>query len=95
MDIKISDDNKFSLHNNENLVIQIDSTGIKVTNRGEWIRHKLNVKRGSFKIHIPIDIKKMRIISLDVSSEQVHGSQVLPVIIDDITIKQNKMVKMP
>jgi hypothetical protein len=55
----------------------------------------LNIKRGYLKIHIAIDIKKTRIISLDVSSEQVHDSQVLPVIIDDITIKQNKMVKMP
>ena len=71
-------------------VIAIDSTGIKVTNRGEWIRHKWKVKRGYLKIHIAVDIKRKRILSLDVTSEQVHDGKVLPVLIEDITIKQNK-----
>ena len=45
LDIKISDDiTKSNLHD-DNFVIAIDSTGIKVSNRGEWIRHKWNVKR--------------------------------------------------
>ena len=95
LDIKISsyDDNtdKSNLFD-DNFVIAIDSTGLKVTNRGEWIRHKWNVKRGYLKIHIAVDIKKKRILSLDVTSEQVHDSQVLPVLIDDITIKQNKVI---
>lgn len=72
--------------------MQIDSTGLKVTNRGEWIRHKWKVKRGYLKIHIAVDIKRKRILSLDVTSEKVHDSQVLPVLIEDITIKQNKIV---
>ena len=59
LDIKIYDDaNKSSLHNDDNFVIAIDSTGIKVTNRGEWIRHKWKVKRGYLKIHLAVDIKK-------------------------------------
>ena len=74
MDIKISLDgaDKSDLHNDDNFVIAIDSTGIKVTNRGEWIRHKWKVKRGYLKIHIAVDIKRKRILSLDVTSEQVH-----------------------
>jgi Transposase DDE domain len=94
LDIKISIDgaDKFNLHNDDNFVIAIDSTGIKVTNRGEWIRHKWKVKRGYLKIHIAVDIKRKRILSLDVTSEQVHDSKVLPVLIEDITIKQNKIV---
>jgi Transposase DDE domain len=92
LDIKISDDSiKSNLHA-DNFVIAIDSTGLKVTNRGERIRHKWKVKRGYLKIHIAVDIKRKRILSLDVTSEQVHDSQVLPVLIDDITIKQNKIV---
>jgi Transposase DDE domain len=93
LDIKISldDTDKTSLHD-DNFVIAIDSTGLKVTNRGEWIRHKWKVKRGYLKIHIAVDIKRKRILSLDVTSEQVHDSQVLPVLIEDITIKQNKIV---
>ena len=57
------DVNKFSL-NDDYFVIAIDSTGVKVTNRGEWIRHKWNVKRGYLKIHVAVDIKKKRILSL-------------------------------
>ena len=94
LDIKISLDgaDKSDLHDDDNFVIAIDSTGIKVTNRGEWIRHKWKVKRGYLKIHIAVDIKRKRILSLDVTSEQVHDSKVLPVLIEDITIKQNKIV---
>ena len=95
LDIKISLDggaDKSDLHNDDNFVIAIDSTGIKVTNRGEWIRHKWKVKRGYLKIHIAVDIKRKRILSLDVTSEQVHDGKVLPVLIEDITIKQNKIV---
>ena len=95
LDIKISLDggpDKSDLHNDDNFVIAIDSTGIKVTNRGEWIRHKWKVKRGYLKIHIAVDIKRKRIISLDVTSEQVHDSKVLPVLIEDIIKTQNKIV---
>ena len=71
LDIKISLDgaDKFDLHNYDNFVIAIDSTGLKVTNRGEWIRHKWKVKRGYLKIHIAVDIKRKRILSLQVTSE--------------------------
>jgi hypothetical protein len=49
-------------------------------------------KKRLSKIHIAVDIKRKRILSLDVTSEQVHDSKVLPVLIEDITIKQNKIV---
>ena len=93
LNIKIDDDdaNKSSLHD-DYFVIAIDSTGVKVTNRGEWIRHKWNVKRGYLKIHVAVDIKKKRILSLIVTSEEVHDGKILPELIDDITIKQNKIV---
>ena len=57
-DIKINDSYKSSLQHDDFFVIAIDSTGIKVTNRGEWIRHKWSVKRGYLKIHLAVDIKK-------------------------------------
>ena len=92
LDIEISDDvTKSSLHD-DNFVIAFDSTGIKVSNRGEWIRHKCNVKRGYLKIHVAVDIKKKRILSIIVTSEQVHDGKVLPQLIDDITIKHNKVI---
>ncbi len=92
LDIKISDDiTKSNLHD-DNFVIAIDSTGIKVSKRGEWIRHKWNVKRGYLKIHLAVDIKKKRILSLDVTSEEVHDVKVLPKLVDYIAIKQNKVI---
>ncbi len=93
LDIKINDDEDKSNLNDDYFVIAIDSTGIKVTNRGEWIRHKWNVKRGYLKIHVAVDIKRKRILSLQVTSEQVHDGKVLPELVDDITIKQNKMIE--
>jgi hypothetical protein len=58
------------------IVIALDSTGIKVANRGEWMQHKWHVrKKGYLKIHVVavVDItKKKRILSLEVTSEEVH-----------------------
>jgi IS5 family transposase len=90
LNIKICDD-KSNTHD-DNFVIAIDATGVKVTNRGEWIRHKWNVKRGYLKIHIAVDIRKKRILSVDVTSEEVHDGKVLSKLVEDITIKQNKEI---
>ncbi len=47
------------------IIIAIDSTGIKVTNRGQWIRDKWNVKKkGYLKIHIAVDVKTKKILSM-------------------------------
>ena len=92
MDIKVDNDDKSSVHD-DNFVIAIDSTGIKVSNRGEWIRHKWNVKKGYLKIHLAVDIKKKRILSLQVTSEEVHDGKVLSKLVDEITaVKNNKMI---
>ena len=93
LNITISGDDESSVHV-DNFVIAVDSTGVKVTNRGEWIRHKWSVKRGYLKIHLAVDIKKKRILSLQVTSEQVHDGKVLPKLVDDITIKNNKIIDM-
>jgi hypothetical protein len=60
--------NRLEIKINEKLgndiVIVLDSTGIKVANRGEWMRHKWHVRKGYLKIHVAVDIKKKRILSL-------------------------------
>ena len=56
----------------DDIVIALDSTGIKVANRGEWIRHIWHVRKGYLKIHVAVDIKRKRILSLEVTSEEVH-----------------------
>jgi hypothetical protein len=91
--VDININNKNNNNNDDNFVIAIDSTGIKVTNRGEWIRHKWKVKRGYLKIHIAVDITKKRNFIVTGISEQVHDGKILPELVDDITIKQNKVVE--
>jgi hypothetical protein len=59
---------KYKLANNMLALIALDSTGIKVANRGEWMRHKWHIRKGYLKIHITVDIKKKRI------SENTHNS---------------------
>lgn len=64
--------NNLDIHVNERLgndiVIALDSTGIKVSNRGEWMRHKWHVRRGYLKIHVAVDIRKKKIVALHVTS---------------------------
>ncbi|MER5175317.1 MAG: transposase, partial [Candidatus Nitrosocosmicus sp.] len=62
------------------IVIAIDSTGIKVTNRGQWMKYKWNVrKKGYLKIHIAtVNVKSKKILSIKVTDEHVHDSKALP-----------------
>jgi len=59
------------------ITIAVDSTGIKVTNRGEWIRDKWNKRRGFIKIHVAVNIKTKKIVSMDVTKEDVFDGIIL------------------
>ena len=65
----------------EDIVIAVDSTGIKVTNRGEWILDKWNKKRIRkcfIKIHVAtVNIKTKKIVSIEVTKENVHDGKML------------------
>jgi hypothetical protein len=69
LDIKINE-KRIGNH----ITIVLDSNGIKVTSRVEWLPpHKWNVRKGYLKIHMAVDdIKKKKIVSLDVKSKGVH-----------------------
>jgi hypothetical protein len=83
LDIKIQDKSKE--FENDYIVIAIDSTGIKVTNRGQWMRDKWNMrKKGYLKIHIATNVKTKEILSMKVTDEHVHDSKALPELVDDI-----------
>jgi Transposase DDE domain len=73
---------KINEHVENDIVIAIDSTGTKVSNRGEWIRHKWPIGKGYLKIHVAVDIKKKKIVSLEVTSEEVHDSKMLKHLFD-------------
>jgi hypothetical protein len=71
------------------IVIAVDSTGIKVANRGEWIRHKWHVRKGYLKIHVAVDIKNKKIISLEVTNEEVHDGEMLKYLVDNASENNN------
>ena len=55
--------------------LSIDSTGYKVSNRGDWMREKWKRRRGYVKLHIAVDVKSKKIISLEVTDESVGDSK--------------------
>src|SRR5581483_602825 len=86
--------NKLQIDINENvgndIVIAVDSTGIKLANRGEWMHHKWHLgRKGYLKIHIAVDIKKKRILSLEVTSEEVHDGNMLKNLVDNASENNN------
>jgi hypothetical protein len=92
LDIKIKEDNKNKEFEDEYIVIAVDSTGIKVTNRGQWMREKWDVrKKGYLKIHVAVNIKTKKILSIKVTDEHVHDSKALPELVENI-IKSNKII---
>jgi hypothetical protein len=64
-------DTILSSANDEPVVIAVDSTGIKVTNRGEWMREKWKVHRGWIKVHLAVDVKTKEIVAIEVTDERV------------------------
>lgn len=49
------------------VVVTIDSTEIRVTNRGEWMREKWRIHRGWIKVHVVLDRKSREILAMDVT----------------------------
>jgi hypothetical protein len=55
----------------KDVTIAVDSSGIKVSNRGEWIHKKWRVQRGFIKMHIAVDTKTKQILAIEVTKEDV------------------------
>ena len=84
------DHQKVNPSERDDVVIAVDSTGIKVTNRGEWILDKWKNKRirkGFIKIHVAVDIKTKKIVSMRVTKEGIHDGKMLKELVDDASKK--------
>jgi hypothetical protein len=92
LDIKIND-NKSEEFEDDYLIIAIDSTGIKVNNRGQWLRDKWNIKnnnkKGYLKIHISVNTQSKKIPSMKVTNEHIHDSKALPELVENIIGSNN------
>ena len=85
MDIKLDTS---IINSNEDIVIAVDSTGIKVANRGEWMREKWKTRRRGFiKIHIAVDVKSKQITSIQVTKENVTDGKMLKSLVYDTSSK--------
>jgi len=70
MKVKIDPD----INTNEEVTIAVNSSGIKITNKGDWLNEKWKVRKGYLKMHIAVDVKTGKILSLDVTKEDVHDN---------------------
>ena len=77
----------------EYIVIAIDSTGIKVTNSGQWIRDKWHIKNKEryLKIPVAVNVNTKKIFTKVVTEEHVHDSKALPLLVDDV-IESDSMI---
>lgn len=93
--MKINLDPKVNLERDD-IVIAVDSTGIKVTNRGEWMLDKWKKKRkrkGFIKIHVAVNIKTKKIMSMEVTKENVHDGKILKELVEDVVSKNNNNIQ--
>lgn len=63
--------------------VAIDSSGLSVTCRGEWLRYKhkegkIFCKKGFVKLHIGVDVFRGTILGVEITDEKASDSSALP-----------------
>lgn len=76
----------------DDLIISIDSTGIKATNRGQWMGEKWDVqnRKGYLKIHVAVNIKTKEILALEATDEKVHDGKLLKKLVNNVLDNRDK-----
>lgn len=62
-------------HEGEEVVVSLDGSGIKVSNRGEWMRRKWKVRRGWIKVHLAVDKGGKQCVAIEVTDESVGDQE--------------------
>ena len=75
----------------DDVVVAIDASGIKVTNRGEWRRELWGdkSKRGYLKIHIAVDVKTKQILAMEVTDERTGDSKMFKPLVERASERVN------
>lgn len=74
------------------IVVAVDSTGLKVTNRGDWMREKHGIERkGWIKVHIAVDVETRRPITFEITDERVTDQEMVEPLLKDIRLKDALM----
>jgi len=61
----------------EPVTIAVDASGVKVADRGEWMRTKWRRRRGFLKIHIAVDVRTKQIVAIEVTDERTEDGEML------------------
>jgi hypothetical protein len=77
----------------DDLVIAVDASGIKISNRGDWMRHKWRTQRGYLKVHIAVDVKRKKIVALEVTDERTGDERMFQPLIEEAS-KKAQIVKV-
>jgi hypothetical protein len=74
------------------IVVAVDSTGMKVTSRGDWMREKHGVERkGWIKVHIAVDVETRRPITFEITDERITDQEMVKSLLKDIKLKDSLM----
>ncbi len=76
----------------DNITVIIDSSGLKITERGDWLSTKWKGKRrGWIKIHVAIDKDNMNVASFKVTKENRSDNKEFKNVLDPIIGKVEKV----
>jgi IS5 family transposase len=81
---------------NEPIVIAIDSSGVKVTNKGEWMRKKWRggEYKGWIKVHVAVDVHSKKVMAMEVTDERTADHTVVPSLIRQIEDNGGKVKRV-
>ena len=63
-------------------MVAVDSTGIEVTDRGEWMRETWMIQRGWIKSHIIVDVRSKDFLGIKITNQQISDGEVFPALLD-------------
>jgi hypothetical protein len=74
------------------IVVALDSTGMKVTNRGDWMREKHGVeRRGWIKVHVVVDVETRKPITFEITDERTADHEMARPLLEDINLEDALM----
>jgi hypothetical protein len=74
------------------IVVAVDSTGMKVTNRGDWMREKHGVEqKGWIKVHVAVDVETRKPITFEITDERTTDHEMVKPLLKDVKLKDSLM----
>ena len=69
--------------------IAVDSSGVRVCRCGGWVERVYGKRKRYIMIHFAVDINTKEVISMDVTTDDVHDSEVLPRLLKDASMSRD------